>query len=66
MLAALNQHCRPELVANTFMTLMSLFSDNMSKSEDIMAFQLQFDGMINKMSHCKIFIPLMLMVMFFL
>ncbi len=66
MLAALNQHCRPDSVANAFMTLMSLFNDNMSKSEDIMAFQLQFNGMLNKMSHCKIFIPPMLMVMFFL
>jgi hypothetical protein len=66
MLAVLNQHCHPDLVANAFMTLMSNFNDNMSKSEDIMAFQLRFNGMLNEMSRCKIFIPPMLMVMSFL
>jgi hypothetical protein len=60
-----DQHCCPDLVANAFTTLMFLFNNNMSKSEDIMAFQSRFDGMLNKMSHCKIFIPPMLMVMFF-
>jgi len=67
MLAALNLHCRPDTVANAFTTLMSLFNDNMgADSEDILAFRSRFDGMINKMSRCKIFIPQILMVMFFL
>jgi hypothetical protein len=38
MLAALNQHCHPDSVANAFTTLMSPFNNSMSKSEDIMAF----------------------------
>ncbi len=66
MLAALNQHCHPDLVANAFTTLMSLFNDSMSESEEITASQLWFNRMINKMSRYKIFIPPMLMVMFFL
>jgi hypothetical protein len=36
MLAALNQHCRPDLVANAFTTLLSLFNDSMGASEKIM------------------------------
>ena len=66
MLAALNRHCRPDTVANAFSTLMSLFKDSMGDLEDIIAFCSRFDGMINEMSRCKIVIPHLLMVMFFL
>ncbi len=66
MLAALNLHCRPDMVANAFSTLMSLFNNSMCDSEDILAFRTQFDGMINKMCQCKIVIPPLLMVKFFL
>ncbi len=66
MLAALNRHCRPDTVANAFSTLMSLFNDSMGDSEDIIAFRSRFDGLINEMSWCKIVIPHLLVVMFFL
>ncbi len=66
MLAALNQHCRPELVADTFMTLLLLFNDSMGASEDIMFFCSWLNGMVNCMAHCKIFLPSILIVMFFL
>ncbi len=49
MLTALNQHCRPDSVANAFTTLVSLFNGTMSKAKEIMVFQSRFDGMINKM-----------------
>ncbi len=38
----------------------------MGKSEEIMAFWSRFNGMVNNMSGCKIILPLVLMVMFFL
>jgi hypothetical protein len=66
MLAALNQHCRPNSVANAFTTLMLLLNDSMGELEEIMAFQLRFDGMVNSMPHCKIILPPGHMVMFFL
>jgi hypothetical protein len=66
MLAALNQHCRPNSVANAFTTLMSFYNNSMGESEEIMAFLSRFDGKLNDMSHCKIILPLVLMVMFFL
>ncbi len=66
MLTALNQHCHLDSVANAFTTLMLLFSDNMGELEDIMAFHSIFDGMVNDVACCKIAIPLILMVMFFL
>ncbi len=66
MLAALNLHCHPDMVANVFSTLMSFFNDSMGDSEDILAFRTRFDRMINKMCPCKIVIPPLLMVMFFL
>jgi hypothetical protein len=65
MLAVLNQHCRPNLVTNAFMTLLSMFNDSMGESEESMAFRSRFDGMINDMACCKIVIPPILMVMFF-
>ncbi len=66
MLAALNQHCCPDLVANAFTTLMLLFNDSMGKSEEIMSLNLRFNGMINEMACYKIVILPILMVMFFL
>ncbi len=36
MLAALNQHCCPDLVANAFTTLLLIFNDSMGASEEIM------------------------------
>jgi hypothetical protein len=66
MLAALNHHCCPNLVSNAFTTLLLLFNDSMGKSEEIMPFRSRFDGMINYMACCKIVIPPILTVMFFL
>jgi hypothetical protein len=66
MLAALNQHCHPDSVANAFTTLMLLFNNSMGELEEIMAFRSRFDGMVNNMSPCKIILPSVLMVMFFL
>ncbi len=64
MLSALNEHCRPNSVANAFTTLMSLFNDSIGESEEIMVFRLQFDGMVNDMVWCKVVIPQILMVFF--
>ncbi len=66
MLAALNQHCRPDSVANAFTTRMLLFNVIMGELEEFMAFRSRFDGMVNNMSRCKIILPPILMVMFFL
>ncbi len=66
MLAALNQHCQPNSVANAFTTLMLLFNNRMGKSEEIMAFWSRFNGMVSNVSRCKIILPQVLMVMFFL
>jgi hypothetical protein len=66
MLAVLNQHCRPDSVANAFTTLMLLFNNSMGKLEEIMTFRSRFNGMVNNMSCCKIILPLLLVVMFFL
>ncbi len=66
MLDAFDQQCRPDSVPNAFTTLLSLFNDNMGESEEVMAFHSRFDGMVNDMAQCKIVIPPILMVMFFL
>ncbi len=66
MLAALNQHCHPDSVTNAFTTLLLLFNDSMGASKEIMAIRSWFDGMVNNMVHCKIFLPSILIVMFFL
>ena len=64
MLAVFNWHCRPDLVANAFTTLMLLFKDSKGKgaSEEVMALCSQFNGMDNNMAHCKIFLPPTLIV----
>jgi hypothetical protein len=64
MLAALNQHCHPDLVANAFTMLMLLFNNNMTKSKDIMAFHSNFGKMVDDMAWCKIDIPHILLVIF--
>jgi hypothetical protein len=66
MIVALNQHCRPNLASNAFMTLLLLFNNSMGASEEIMAFRSWFDGTVNDMVHCKIFLPPILIMMFFL
>ena len=66
MLGALNEHCCPDSVANTFTTRMSLINDSMGESEGIMAFQSPFNSMVNDMAHCNTVIPLIIMVMLFL
>ncbi len=66
MLDALNQHCRPDSVASAFTPLMSLFNDRMGDTEEIVAFCSRFDGMVTDMTCCKITIPQILLVMFFL
>ncbi len=67
MLAVFNWHCRPDSVANAFTTLMLLFKDSKGKGkgaseEVLMALHSWFDGMVNNMAHCKIFLPPTLIV----
>jgi hypothetical protein len=45
---------------------MSLFNDSMGESEEIMVFWSRFDAMVNNITCCKIILPPVLMVMFFL
>ena len=66
MLAVLDQHCRPDKIANAFSTLMSLFNDVQGPSEPVLEFCSQFDGMVLDMSRSKIFLPPILLVMLFL
>jgi hypothetical protein len=66
MLAELNQHCQSDSIANAFTTLMLLFNHSMTDSKEIMAFCLRFGGMVNNMVRCKITIPPILLVMFYL
>ena len=66
MLVVLNQHCRPDSVANAFTTLMSFFNDVRSDSESILEFCSCFDGSVMDMSQCKVITPPILLVMIFL
>ena len=66
MLAALVQHCRPDLVANAFPSLLSLFNDVQGAEEPILQYRSRFDGIIMELSRCKVQIPQILMVMLFL
>ncbi len=66
MLAVLDQHCRPDRISNAFSTLMSLFNDVQGPSELILEFCYWFDGMVLDLSHSKIFLPLIFLVMLFL
>ncbi len=66
MLAALNQHSRPDSVADAITTPQLLFNNSMGASEEIIASRSRFNGMVYNMAHCKIFHPPILIVMFFL
>ncbi len=54
------------MVANTFSSLLSIFNELQGDNEPILAFQSWFDGLILEMAHCKVVIPLLLLVMMFL
>jgi hypothetical protein len=66
MLAALDQHCRPKSVSNAFGCLMSLFNDVQEDNESIWEYHYCFDGFVNDLSHSKVAIPPVLIVMLFL
>ncbi len=66
MLAVLDQHCRPDTIANAFGTLMSLFNNAQGPSELVLEFCSRFDGMVLDMSRSKIFLLPILLVMLFL
>ncbi len=66
MLAALNQHCHPNSMANAFTSLLTLFNDIQGTEEPIFQYHSQFDGIVMELSHCKVAIPQILMVMLFL
>ena len=66
MLAALMQHCRPDLVSNAFSSLLSLFNDVQGETESIIEYCSRFDGLTLELSQCKVTIPSFLMVMLFL
>jgi hypothetical protein len=66
MLSALNAYCCPNLVANTFSSLLSIFNELQGDNEPILAFWSQFDGLIFEMARCKVVIPPLLIVMLFL
>jgi hypothetical protein len=66
MLAALNAYCHPDLVANTFFSLLSIFNELQGDNEPDLAFGSCFDGLIMEMACCKVAIPSLLLIMFFL
>jgi hypothetical protein len=57
MLAALSQHCRPDLVTNAFTSLLSLFNDVQGNDELILQYQSCFDQIVMDLSQCKVAIP---------
>jgi hypothetical protein len=63
MLAALSQHCRPDLVANAFTSLLSLFNNVQGNDKPILQYWSRFDGIIMDLSQCKVAIPQILLVM---
>jgi hypothetical protein len=66
MLAALSQHCHPDLVADAFTLLLSLFNNVQGNDEPILQYWSHFDGIIMELLHCKVAIPQIMMVMLFL
>ncbi len=66
MLAALMQHCRPDSVANAFISLLSLFNYVQGSNKPILQYHSRFDGIVMELSRCKVTIPQILMVMLFL
>jgi hypothetical protein len=62
MLAALDQHCRPDKCFKyAFGSLLLLFND-----VSFQEYCSRFNGLVNNLSRCKVGIPLMLLVMLFL
>jgi hypothetical protein len=66
MLEVLSQHCRPDLVANAFTSLLLLFNNVQGNNEPILQYLSCFDGIIIELLRCKVAIPQILMVMLFL
>jgi hypothetical protein len=66
MHAALDQHCHQDTTANTFTTLISPLNNVQGESEPIMEFCSQFDSMVTDMLQCKLLLPPILLVVFFL
>jgi hypothetical protein len=66
MLSALNTYCCPDLVANAFSSLLSIFNELQGDDESILAFWSWFDGLIFEMACCKVVIPPLLLIMLFL
>ncbi len=66
MLSALNAYCCPDLVANAFSSLLSIFNELQGDDEPILAFWSQFDGLIFEIACCKAVIFPLLLVMLFL
>jgi hypothetical protein len=66
MLAALIQHCRPDMVSNAFVTLLLLFNDVQGDSESTLEYRSRFYGLSLELHHCKVTLPSLLLVMLFL
>jgi hypothetical protein len=66
MLATLNQHCHPDTVSNAFSSLLFLFNEVQGDSKQILEYRSHFDGLILDMLRCKVAIPQILLVVFFL
>jgi hypothetical protein len=66
MLMALDQHCHPVDVSNAFGSLLFFNDIQEGKLESIQEYCSRFDGLVNDLLHCKVGIPLMLLVMLFL
>jgi hypothetical protein len=66
MLAALEQHCRPDTVSNAFTTLMSLFNVVQEDLEEVLQLCSRFDGLVMDMSCSKIILLPILIVMLFI
>jgi hypothetical protein len=66
MLAALSQYCCPDLVANAFTSLLSLFNNVQGNDKPILEYWSCFDRVIMDLSQCKVTIPQILLVMLFL
>jgi hypothetical protein len=64
--SALKTYCCPDLVANAFSSLLSIFNELQGDNEPILAFWSWFDGLIFEMACCKVVIPPLLLVMLFL
>jgi hypothetical protein len=66
MLAALIQHYCPYLVSNALISLLSLFNNIQGEGELILEYQAWFESLTIKLSRCKVALPPILSVLFFL